>query len=117
MRPYSPPLAAAVLALLAGPAAAGPCAGEIHTFELELNARLDAAAARGKGAPQTTAAQLHRQPTPDSLAAAEASAGDISEQDLASIRKFMVDARKADDSGNLAACRKAIAEARDMGKM
>ena len=103
--------------MLAGPAAAGPCAGEIHAFELELNAKLDAAAARGKGGPQTTYAQLHRQPTPDSLAAAEARVGDISEQDVATIRTFMVEARKADNSGNIAACRKAIADARQMGKM
>ena len=117
MTPHSLLIVAAALALLAGPAAAGPCAGEIHAFELELNAKLDAAAARGKGAPQTTAAQLHRQPTPDSFAAAEARAGDISEQDVVTIRKFMIEARKADDSGNLAACHKAIADARQMGKM
>lgn len=108
-------IGAAALVALAGPAFAGPCAGEIDALETQLNAKLDAVAAHGKGAQQSTAAQLHRQPTPDSLAAAEAQAGDISEKDVAEVRRFVAEARKADQGGDLAGCRKALADARALG--
>jgi|SRR5579871_4278781 len=108
---------AAFALLLAGPASAGPCTGEIHDLQLALNAKLDALAARGRTAPQSTAATLHRQPTPDSLASAEAKAGDISEGDVAKIREFIAQARKADDANNPAACHKALGDARSALKM
>jgi hypothetical protein len=100
------------LICLAHPALAGPCATEIHDLQVEVNAKLDAIASQGKGAAQTTAATLHRQPTPDSLAAAEARAGDISDADVAHMRAFMAAAKKADDGGDVAACRKALSDAR-----
>ncbi len=117
MRIESAWIGAAALFFLAEPAFAGPCSGEIHDLQILLNDRLDAAAAHGKGAAQSKFAQLHRQPTPNSLANAEAQAGDISDADLKSIQQFMVQAHAADDRGDLAACRKALSDARTMMKM
>jgi negative regulator of sigma E activity len=108
-------IGAAALAALAQPAAAGPCTGDINAMQTEIDAKLNAAAARGKAAPQSTAAQLHRQPTPNSIASAEAQVGDIPEKDVVALRQFLDQARRADDSGDLGACRKALADARKLG--
>jgi len=108
---------AAALIFLPDPAFAGPCAGEIHDLQVLLNARLSAIAAHGKAARQSTFAQLHRQPTPSSIASAEAQVGDISDADLKTIQQFMVQAHAADDRGDLAACHKALADARTMLKL
>jgi hypothetical protein len=108
---------AVALILFAQPALAGACAGEIHDLQLALNAKLDAIAARGKGAPESAGALRHQQPTPNSIAAAEAQAGDMSEADVAKVRQFVTEARKADDGGDLATCRKALADARGAMKL
>ena len=103
--------------VLSQPALAGPCTTEIHDLQVEVNAKLDAIASNGKGAVQSTGAMLHRQPTPDSLAAAEAKVGDISEADVARMRKFMAAAKEADEKGDAANCHKALADARSAMKM
>ena len=107
---------AAAPILLAGPVLAGPCTGEIHDLEVEVNAKLDAIAGHGKSGRQTTAAQMHRQPTPNTLANAEVEAGDISEADVIRVRQFIAQARQADGIDDLAACHKALAEARSVMK-
>ena len=107
-------LALAPLMLFPAAAHAGPCAPEIYDTDIALNKKLDAEAARGKAAPETQGALLHRQPTPLSVAGAEEKLGDISEADLKTIRAYMEEARKADDGGDLPACRKALADARQM---
>jgi hypothetical protein len=117
MRLHPAWLGAGALVFLAQPALAGPCAGDIHDVEIALNAKLDAIAGRGNGAAQTTAAQLHRQPTPNSIAAAEAKVGDISDSDVTKVRQFIDTARSADDSGNLEACHKALGDARALMKL
>ena len=103
-------LGVAALAFCSAAARAGPCAGEIYDADIAINKRLDAAAAHGKALPQSSAATMHRQPTPRSVAGAEAKAGDISEADFKALNAFMQDARKADDTGDLAACHKALAD-------
>ena len=98
------------LALIAAPAHAGPCTQEIYDADIAVGKRLDAIAAAGKTAPQSTAATLHRQPTPQSVAGAEAKLGDISETEVHDLTQDMEEARKADAAGDLAACQKALAD-------
>jgi hypothetical protein len=52
---------------------------------------------------------MHRQPTPRSIAAAEAQLGDISQQRLTAVEGLMTDAREAVRVGE-SACKKAITE-------
>ena len=106
--------AVVALALYSGAAYAGPCAGQIYDEEIAINKRLDAAAARGKTAPQSGFATMHRQPTPLSVAGAEEKAGDLSEAEVKAITAFMDEARKADAAGDVAACQKALADAERM---
>jgi len=102
------------LALLSPAAFAGPCTDRIYQFDLALAKRLDAAAAAGRSGAETQGALLHHQPTPSSVAGAEAKLGDISEANLTAINEAMEDARKADDAGDLAGCERALAKADDM---
>ena len=103
-------LGVAAIVLCSAAAQAGPCAGEIYDAETAIGKRLDAAAAKGKALPKSQAALLHRQPTPQSVAGAEVKAGDLSEADFKALAAFMDEARKADGAGDLAACRKALAD-------
>jgi hypothetical protein len=102
---------AAALVLFSAAARAGPCANQIYDEDLAINKRLDAAAARGKPAPQSGFATMHRQPTPLTVAGAEQKAGDLSEADVKALAAFMDAARKADLAGDVAACQKALADA------
>jgi hypothetical protein len=86
---------------------AGPCSDEIDSVQV----RVDAVAGSGRpSAPQTTEAQLHRQPTPGSVTAAEARAGDISVASMEAIKAGMARARAADAAGDKAASEQALAE-------
>jgi hypothetical protein len=107
-------LSLAALMLFSAAARAGPCTGQIYDADLAISKRLDAAAARGKAAPESQGALLHRQPTPLSVAGAEEKAGDLSESEVKAITAFMDEARKADALGDAAACGKAIADAERM---
>jgi hypothetical protein len=104
----------AALALGSTTAHAGPCSTQIYNDDLAIGKRLGAAAAHGKTAPESQGALLHRQPTPLSVAGAEAKAGDLSEAEVKAITEFMDEARKADAVGDAAACQKAIADAERM---
>src|SRR5271163_3344543 len=55
--------AATALALIAAPAHAGPCTDRIYAADLAVEKLLDAAAANGAPAPQSSFATMHRQPT------------------------------------------------------
>ena len=101
---------AAALVLWTAACQAGPCAERIYRDDIALGKKLDAAAARGRGAAQSTFATTHHQPTPSSLAQAEAAVGDISEADAKAASEAMVEAKKADDAGDKAACEKALAD-------
>lgn len=106
--------AGVALTLFSPEAFAGPCTDRIYQFDLALSKRLDAAAAAGGTGVESRGAMMHRQPTPGSVAGAEAKLGDISEDNLVAINEAMDDARKADDVGDLAGCEKALAKAQDM---
>ncbi|SRR5260370_24023033 len=100
------------LALIAAPAHAGPCTQEIYDADIAVGKRLDAIAAAGKTAPQSTFATTHHQPTPSSVAGAEEKLGGIPETEVHDLAQGMEEARKADAAGDLAACQKALADLR-----
>jgi hypothetical protein len=54
---------------------AGPCSLEIDRTQDRVDAMIAATAAAGPSAPESTAATMHRQPTPNSIAAAEEGLG------------------------------------------
>jgi len=101
-------------ALGSSPTRAGPCADDLYRADLEVGKRLDEIAGRGKPAAESTFATTHHQPTPATIAGAEAQVGDISESQLDAVRGFMVEAHKADEASDKAACEKAISGARNI---
>ena len=109
---YAAALSAVTLTLCPAPVRAGPCTQQIYDAQNTVDKRLDAIAAAGKSGNQSVAATMHRQPTLNSVASAEEKLGDISEGDVQALRKDMDEARKADDNGDLAACLKALDDAR-----
>jgi hypothetical protein len=104
--------AAAGLAFVlgAGPAHAGPCTDRIYQTDLTVAKLLDAAAAQGRPATESTFATMHRQPTPGSVASAEQQAGDLTADEVQTITEAMDVARHADDQGDRAGCEKALNE-------
>lgn len=85
---------------------AGPCASDIAQVEAAMNAL---AANKGNGsAHQSRAADLHRQPTPNSVARGREQAAADERHDRAALQR----ARRADAKGDKAGCAKALAEAR-----
>jgi hypothetical protein len=104
-------LSATVLAASTIAGYAGPCSPEIERMQARIDAKVEVAAGTGPAAAESPAALLHRQPTPDSIAAAESSLGEISPQTIASVKGAMVRAREADRTGDKAACERALADA------
>lgn len=111
---FAAALFAAVFALSAGGATAGPCADDITKADVEIGKRLDQLAAQGRAGSETTFATTHHQPTPATVAGAEEKVGDISEAQVNAVRKWMAEARKDDAAGDAASCEKALAQARSL---
>ena len=105
-------LGAVGLTFVCLPALAGPCADEIYQTDIAIGKRLSAAAASGAAGAQSSFANLHRQPTPATVASAEAKLGELPDADVQRIRTFMDEARRADAANDKADCEKALAEAR-----
>jgi hypothetical protein len=101
---------AATFAASASAVHAGPCTQQIGLMQARFDAKLEAAAKKGPMGRETNAATDHRQPTPDSIAAAEAKLGDISPRTVEVIEAGMARARKADLAGDKGACEQALAE-------
>ena len=101
---------AAALAASMSAGYAGPCSHEIDRVVAEINAKLEAKAAAGPSARESTAATTHRQPTPGSLAAAETRLGDVPSQKVEAVAAAMARARKADHAGDQSACEQALAD-------
>ena len=101
---------AAVLATSTSASYAGPCSHEIDRVMAEIDAKLDAKAAAGPSARESTAATTHRQPTPGSIAAAETRLGDVSSQKVEVVAAAMARAYKADHAGDQGACEQALAD-------
>ena len=104
-------IALAAAASMAAPAFAGPCSSQIDKAQAAFDQRLDAEAAEGASGPESTDATLHHQPTPQTIAEAEAKLGDISPDLAQSFIDTLHRARDADDAGKAAECRQAVAEA------
>jgi hypothetical protein len=101
---------AAALAASAGSVHAGPCTPQIALMQARFDARLQAAARKGPTARETNAATDHRQPTPESIAAAESRIGDISPGVVRVIETGMARAREADAADDRTVCEQALAE-------
>jgi hypothetical protein len=74
---------------------AAPCSQEIERVQARIDAKLEAAARIGALAPESSAALLHRQPTPGSIAAAENRLGEVSSATVAAVAAAMARAREA----------------------
>ena len=105
-------LCASVLAASMSASYAGPCSNEIDRLRAEIDAKLGALAAAGPSAQESTAATMHRQPTPRSIGAAENRLGDVSAQKVKVITAAMGRARTADGAGDQKTCEQALADAR-----
>lgn len=103
-------LSAAALALSISASHAGPCTKQIDRMQAQIDAKVEAIAAAGPFMREGTFAGMNNQPTPRSIAAAEARRGEISWQTLDTVRQAMVRARAADAASDARACRRALAE-------
>ena len=59
---------------------------------------------------ESTAATMHRQPTPGSIAAAESKLGDVSSQKVEAVEAAMARAREADHAGDQSGCEQALVD-------
>jgi hypothetical protein len=98
-------IATTALSLVSGgPAHSGPCASQIAQLEQHIR-RVASSAKSGPTAAQSVAAQLHHQPTPETVQNAERKAD--ADADAAIQR-----ARQADSDGNPVACSEALGQAK-----
>jgi hypothetical protein len=81
-----------------------PCSQQIDDMQIEIDAKLNAAAAAGPAGKETPAATMHRQPTPKSIAEAEAKLRDLPAESVQAIKVAMARARKADLAGDKTVC-------------
>jgi hypothetical protein len=95
---------AATLLCGSGAALSGPCTSQIEQLERQIG-RTSSSAKNGPTAPQSIEAQLHHQPTPETVRNAERKANADA---AAALRR----ARQADSDDNPAACAKALDEAK-----
>ena len=75
---------------------ASPCLQQIDRVQAKIDAKLEAIAAVGRSARESTAATMHRQPTPESIADAEANLGDVSLEKVEAAEALLARARDAD---------------------
>jgi hypothetical protein len=99
-------VAATTAALLCGSGAAhsGPCTSQIEELERQIG-HASPSAKSGPTAPQSIEAQLHHQPTPETVRNAERKAN-------ADAAAALQRARQADTDDNPAVCAKALDEAK-----
>ena len=98
---------AAALAVSMSGSHAGPCSPKITQLKQVIDDRIHAKASAALSARESTAAKLHRQPTPSSTSAA---AGLTSPEQFKAVNSAMARARKADRAGNRSACEQALAD-------
>ena len=104
-------ICAIVFAAWGSAANAGPCAQGIDSLQAKLDSKLEANAAAGPSARESTAATMNRQPTPRSIAAAEAKLGEISPEKAQTFEAAVARARVADRIADPSACEQALADA------
>jgi hypothetical protein len=83
-------------------------------MQARIDAKVEAIAAAGPFLREGAFAGMGDQPTPRSIAAAEARRGEISWQTVDAVQQDMARARTADAAGDGRACRIALAEVRRM---
>ncbi len=103
---YVSAMSIAGLFLLTLPCQAGPCTNDIERMDDRINAWLDKVAADEPAKRQSLGADVHRQPTPRSIAEAEG----VPPARISRVRDAMGRARNADSAGDKAACEQALAE-------
>ena len=101
----------AALAASMSAAYAGPCSPEVTQIQNLIDAKIHAKAGAAT-APESTAAKMHHQPTPSSIAAAEAEHGQLSPEEFTAVNAAMAQALKADGAGDRSACEQALADAK-----
>jgi hypothetical protein len=108
--PHAPLLGVVGLVAPVAASHAGPCTAQIEAVQAQVDARSTAIAAAGPLARESTAALLHREPTPGSIARTEESLGEgaLIEKALSALER----AREADRGSNERSCEEAFAEAR-----
>jgi hypothetical protein len=103
-------LTAALLAAATPAVGADSCNGDIVRVVIRINAELAAIESKGPVVPQSSAARLHHQPTPGSIAAAESRAGVLPARSVKAVEAGLARARKAARSGDQGACEQALAQ-------
>ena len=114
MRPITlRPLLWSAVALLASTtlARAGQCSDEIAQMQSYIDATLSQIVAAGPTGREVTHS-THVQPTPRSIAGAEAQLGELPPEKIDAVRQAMVRARGADAAGDKAVCEEALADAK-----
>jgi hypothetical protein len=91
---------------------AASCAKDIDAMQARFDARLEAIAAAGRGAPQSIKADMSAQPTPSSIAKAEEKLGELNQHMVRNVRRAMTRARAAEARGNTGRCERELAVAR-----
>src|SRR5258708_38709216 len=92
------------------PSYAGPGSPQIAHMQSSVDALIAAAAVASPPGRQSTAAMRHRQPTPSSVAAAEARIEE--EERVKPVAAALAQAREADRSGDNDTCERALADVR-----
>ena len=100
---------AAIYGAATAPSYAGPCSANIDAMQARVDARLEARAAAGPTAKEGGFAGMSDQPTPASIAAAEARLGDIPAKKVSVVKRAVVRARAADAAGDGKACERELA--------
>jgi hypothetical protein len=101
----------AALAASMSAAYAGPCSPEVTQIQNLIDRKIHAKVG-ATTAPESTAAKTHHQPTPSSIAAAEAEHGQLSPEEFTAVNAAMAQALKADGAGDRSACEQALADAK-----
>jgi hypothetical protein len=101
-------LTAGALVISVQPIEAGPCTTDIDRLQQRVDAGLEAAAAAGPAAQENVNAKLHHQPTPGSIAGAEASLGEGARPRTALLA--LQRARELDQAGDATGCQQALGE-------
>ena len=100
--------ASATTMMLSSPSFAGPCSLEIRRAQERVDSYLGFIAATGSRARESVRATMHRQPTPATIAAAEAALGELDASAYETIAKAMSRARDLDQSGDAFNCWKTV---------
>jgi hypothetical protein len=103
-------ISASAFSLLTLPCDAGPCSQDISRFQTDIDAKLNALATAGPSEKQGVGAQMHRQPTPRSIAVAESKTGDLPQSAIEKVKDAMDRARKADAAGDQPTCESALSD-------